>query len=166
MANARPFLYGLRDIGKCGRIKHLREKEHLESLATQFFATLDRHDYTHPIFENTLAPTPDSGIQEYVTGGLPKCDGLSRGLADVLASHYALWQQFPDFKIIIDEISIFVDEKFSLADVLVLFSTDGLPVGRNGEGGLCVLRWMRDGKTDEWVVRDGMHMQGSMGFKV
>ena len=59
---------------------------------------------------------------------------------------------------------VYVDEKFTLADVMVLFRTDGLPVGRNGEGGLCVLRWMRDGRCGEWIVRDGMRMQGSNGF--
>ncbi|KAF2166120.1 hypothetical protein M409DRAFT_23848 [Zasmidium cellare ATCC 36951] len=169
MANARPFLYGLKDIDQYIRLKHLREKEELESLCTQFFAALDHHDYNHPIFENTYPDAVSEKLQDSeirAIDGLPKCDGLRRGLADVLASHQLLWQQFPEFRMTVDELSIFVDEKFSLADVLVLFSTHGLPVGRNGKGGLCVLRWLKDGRTSEWVVKDGMHMQGSMEFSV
>lgn len=159
-------MYGLRDIDQFSHIESLREKGHLEFLSTQFFATLDRHEYTDPIFEDASPTTLSPTFQECIIDGLPKCDGLSRGIADILASHYALWQQFPDFKIVVNELLVFVDEKVSLADVLVLFSTNGLPVGRNGEGGLCVLRWLREARTGEWAVKNGMHMQGSMGFKV
>ncbi|KAK4494278.1 hypothetical protein PRZ48_014576 [Zasmidium cellare] len=168
MANARPFLYGLTDIDQYIRLKHLREKEEIESLCVQFFDALDRGDYNNPIFENTFPDAVSDKLQNSeirAIDGLPKCDGLRRGLADVLASYYMLKSFFPEFKMILDELSIFVDDKFALADVLILFSTVGLPVGRNGVG-LCVLRWMKDGRTAEWVARDGMHMQGSMGFSV
>lgn len=167
MANARPFLYGLKDINQYHSLHHLREREQVESLCTQFFDALNHHDYSNHIFQGTdpnaiFAKFLDEG--NLAIDGLPKCDGLRRGLDDLLASFYALTQHFPKFRLIVGEVLIFVDEKFTLADVMVLFSTDGLPVGRNGEGGLCVLRWMRDGKSGCWSVRDAMHMQGSMGI--
>lgn len=168
MANTRPFLYGLKDINQYTGLNHLQDKETLESITTTFFSALNNHDYTNPIFSNTDTSVVAAKLLDgtiLVTDGLPKCDGLRRGIADILASHHILWKHFPTFQLVVDEVLIFVDERFALADVLVLFSTRGLPVGRNGDGGLCVLRWVREGGgMGEWRVRDGMHMQGSSLF--